>query len=402
MLVDKLNMSQQCGLTAEKVNYILSCISKTAASRLREAIIPFYSALTTFEVQCPLSSSLIHKNDRDKLQQVQQKAPRMIGNWITGHTERLRMLGLLSLENSGWPRFLVARPGFGNPSPLTPDGKSGTRKTYLMWKMTRPESTNWSYASPRGLTGYTQKCRGSWLVSLQHAPSATLQLTQNWKESLIPHKWRDLDRLEKWANRNLMKFNKGKCKLLHLGKYNPMHQYMLGADQLESSSAEKDLGIMVDNKLTISHQRTLMAKTNSILGCIRSTARRKVILPLYSALVRPYLEYCVQFCGHSTRTRENKNKRGGNLLEQIQQTGTESIAAVHKPWIKPLTLCRGALKGTRIEGEQQILTTAVTHNPRPQELATTFHQGKGKPASMQLQECTVAPPVPQIYRRERS
>ncbi|KAJ7406825.1 hypothetical protein BTVI_64514 [Pitangus sulphuratus] len=90
-----------------------------------------------------------------------------------------------------------------------------------------------------------------------------------------------------------------------MGQGKPCYQYRLEDEHIESSPDEKDLGVLVDERLDMNWQCALVAqKAKHILDCIeRNLANnlREVILPLYSALVRPNMEYCIQLWGPQHR-----------------------------------------------------------------------------------------------------
>jgi len=121
-----------------------------------------------------------------------------------------------------------------------------------------------------------------------------------------------------------MKFHKAKCKVLHVGWGNPKHRYKyrLGGEWLESSPEEKDLGVLVDEKLSMNLQCVLAAqKANCILGGINRSVgsrSREVILPLDAAFVRPHPESCVQLWS-------SQHRKDMNVLDWVQRRVTKMI-----------------------------------------------------------------------------
>jgi len=119
-----------------------------------------------------------------------------------------------------------------------------------------------------------------------------------------------------------MIFNKAKCKMLHLGQGKLRYVYRIGEKPIESSPAEKEVRGLMDRMLNMSQEWVLAAwKARRILCYIRRgvvSKVREVVVPLYSFLVRPHLEYHVQAWGP-------QHKKGVELLELVKRRAMRVI-----------------------------------------------------------------------------
>ena len=132
----------------------------------------------------------------------------------------------------------------------------------------------------------------------------------------------DIDKLVRWSEKWQMLFNFGKCKCLHTGPGNTGMNYEMGGTILSKTVKEKDLWVSMNANMKVSEQcRIAASKGNQVIGMIRRNITYKeksLIVPMYKAIVRPHLEYCIQAWSPDIR-------KYIDMLEKIQRRATKLI-----------------------------------------------------------------------------
>ena len=160
----------------------------------------------------------------------------------------------------------------------------------------------------------------------------------------------DLHKLGVWSEEWQMPFNLGKCKVMHIGHANPRSVYSLLGSDIETTDLEKDLGVLISSDLKFSKQCIeVEKKAQRLLGYIKRQFQfrnKEIVLTLYNSLIRPHLEYAVQFWSPTLRKDIER-------LERVQARATKLIPSIrHRGYERRLqALGLFSLETRRLRGQ---------------------------------------------------
>lgn len=132
----------------------------------------------------------------------------------------------------------------------------------------------------------------------------------------------DLDGLKQWTEKWLLNFHPEKSRHMRIGRTDVEDRDYTMYGNIKKTRVEKDIGVVIDDKLKFSdHLAEKVNKANRIVGLIRRTFMHlepAIIKPLYTALVRPHLEYANQvWCPHLVKDIE--------AVESVQRRATKLV-----------------------------------------------------------------------------
>ncbi len=167
----------------------------------------------------------------------------------------------------------------------------------------------------------------------------------------------DLNNLCEWSNKWLLRFNVGKCGVMHYGHQGSKFKYTMQEDGVERDvseiTEEKDLGVVFDPSMNFSkHSGLVAAKANKVIGVLRRSfdyMDKDMFTILYKTLIRPLVEYgnCIwnPLFNKDRQIIEKVQRRATRLVPELKDSEyTDRLRALKLP-----TLAYRRLRGDMIQ-----------------------------------------------------
>ena len=139
----------------------------------------------------------------------------------------------------------------------------------------------------------------------------------------------DINSLEEWSNKWLLKFHPDKCVSMNIALKNSeeIFQYKMGDQILSNSNCEKDIGVFIDKNIKFDiHINHTVNKANRVLAITRRTFEcldDEIFKMIFKGLVRPHLEYAAPvWSPHLIKHKE--------LIENVQRRATKLVPGLNQ------------------------------------------------------------------------